>query len=158
MTKLLRIAIFFVATYAFCTGASAQNVYKCGSVYSQKPCPNAVELDVQDARTPAQKAEADAKTRREMAQANAMEKTRLKEEAQARAAQAKLAAAERKKAATPKPRNATSDADTAQAATPKGKSKAKKPHSAKLQKDPAVFVAKAPEGTGKPNPAAGKGK
>lgn len=156
MNKLLRIATFFVAAYALCAGASAQNVYKCGNTYSQKPCPDGIVVDVQDARTPAQKAEADAKTRREMAQVNAIEKAHEKEEAQARATQAKRDAAERKKAAAAKPRTAASDADTTQAVTPKGKGK--KAHSTKRKKDPETFVASTPADKTQGAPASGKDK
>jgi hypothetical protein len=57
-----------------------------------------VLVDVQDSRTPVQKAESDALIKRDAAAANAMEKTRLKEEAQQRADNAKLAAAAAKNA------------------------------------------------------------
>lgn len=157
MNKFLRTATFFVAAYALSAGASAQNVYKCGNTYSQKPCPDGVVVDVQDARTPAQKAEADAKTHREMAQVNAIEKAHEKEEAQARAAQAKRDAAERKKAAAAKPRTTASDpADTTQAVAPKGKGK--KARSTKLKKDPGTFVASTPADKTQGAPASGKDK
>lgn len=90
-------AIFYIALCALSTGATGQNVYKCGNAYSQKPCTDAVLVDVQDSRTPVQKAESDALIKRDAAAANAMEKTRLKEEAQQRADNAKLAAAAAKK-------------------------------------------------------------
>ena len=91
-------AIFYIALCALSTGATGQNVYKCGNAYSQKPCTDAVVVDVQDSRTPVQKAESDALIKRDAAAANAMEKTRLKEEAQQRADNAKLAAAAAKNA------------------------------------------------------------
>jgi len=59
-------------------------------------------VDVQDSRTPAQKAESDALIKRDSAAANAMEKARLKDEAQQRADNAKLAAAAKKASAKPK--------------------------------------------------------
>jgi hypothetical protein len=41
------------------TGASAQSaVYRCGSAYSQSPCPQARLVDVDDARSGAQRADA----------------------------------------------------------------------------------------------------
>jgi hypothetical protein len=92
-----RFAIFYVAFCALSTASTAQSVYKCGNAYSQKPCTDAVIVDVQDSRTPAQKAESDALIKRDSAAANAMEKSRLKEEAQQRADNAKLAAAAAKK-------------------------------------------------------------
>jgi G3E family GTPase len=98
MKLAARVAIFYVALSALSTMATAQSVYKCGNAYSQKPCADAVVLDVQDSRTPAQKAESDALIKRDSAAANAMEKTRLKEEAQQRADNAKLAAAAAKRA------------------------------------------------------------
>ena len=40
-------------------GASAQSaVYRCGSAYSQSPCPQARFVDVDDARTAAQRSDA----------------------------------------------------------------------------------------------------
>ena len=39
-------------------GANAQTVYRCGSSYSESPCPQATPLDVTDARTAAQRADA----------------------------------------------------------------------------------------------------
>ncbi len=92
-----QVAIFYVALCALSTGTTAQNVYKCGNAYSQKPCADGVVVDVQDSRSAAQKAESDALIKRDSAAANAMEKTRLKEEAQQRADNAKLAAAAAKK-------------------------------------------------------------
>ena len=59
------------------TNASGQTIYKCGTVYSQSPCPGAVAVDASDGRTPAQKAEADANTTRAAKSAARMEKERL---------------------------------------------------------------------------------
>ena len=157
MTRLHQIATFFIAAYALCTGAGAEEVYKCGNAYSQKPCPGAVLVDVQDARTAAQKAQADANTRHEMAQVQALEKAHQKEEAQRRAAQAKLAAAEQKKAA-PKPGRAASAADTADASAPLHKKKSKKGASGKAKNAPETFVASVPADKNRPASAAGKGK
>jgi hypothetical protein len=97
--KLRRlIAAFLLAVSAVPAGVAAQNVYRCGNAYSQKPCSDGVAVDVQDKRTPEQKAESDALIKRDSAAANAMEKTRLKEEAQQRANNARLAAAMANKA------------------------------------------------------------
>jgi hypothetical protein len=100
MKPIVQFAIFLVAAYAFSTCARAQEVYRCGNTYSQKPCTDGVVVGVQDARTPDQKEQADALTRHDAAAANAMEKARLKEEAREYAANAKLAAAAAKRASS----------------------------------------------------------
>lgn len=81
MKKNLRFAIFFIAACAGSTGALAQKVYKCGATYSQIPCDGAVTINTQDVRTLNQKSQADALAAREAANASALEKARLKEEA-----------------------------------------------------------------------------
>ena len=73
------------------SGAGAQPVYRCGNTYSQSPCPAAVAVDVDDPRSAQQKQETDAASRRDSRAADAMEKSRLKQEAIERPAQ--LAAA-----------------------------------------------------------------
>ena len=139
MKKLICIATFFIASYAIPTGASGQEVYRCGNAYSQKPCPDAVRVDVQDARTNAQKAEADANTQREATAADAMERARQKEEAQQRAANAKLASAQARKATTkPRVSASTPTEDGTSAATGKTKKKA-----SKKKKQPEFFTAHA---------------
>lgn len=85
MKQRLPIALFFIAVCAINTGAWGQKVYRCGTAYSQTPCADAVAVDVTDSRSKTQKAQADALTQREAAAANAMEKTRLQDEAQAQA-------------------------------------------------------------------------
>ena len=50
-----------IATLTLCllASASAQSaVYRCGSTYSQSPCPQAQFVDVDDARTDAQRGDA----------------------------------------------------------------------------------------------------
>jgi hypothetical protein len=50
-----------LVTLMMCLGAlaaNAQPVYRCGSEYSQSPCPQANVVDAADARTEAQRAEA----------------------------------------------------------------------------------------------------
>lgn len=129
-------AILLVALCILSTGAQGQNVYRCGNTYSQKPCADAVVVDVGDPRSPAQKAQADAETRRESAAANAMEKARLKEEAQLRSNRAKLAAPQTKKTAAPA-RTAAS------AAAPDGAAKKQAPKShSKKKKEPEYFTAR----------------
>ena len=109
MKLVQSVATVLIALCAIPTCAIGQNVYRCGNAYSQKPCADGVVVDVQDARTAEQKAESDALIKRDSAAANAMEKARLKEEAQQRADNAKLAAAAAKKAsAKPKTDGAAS--------------------------------------------------
>jgi hypothetical protein len=83
MTKLQQVALFFVAIWAGSTWAAGSNVYKCGSTYSQTPCEGAVAVQVDDSRSKEQKSQSDAAIVQQGKAANAMEKARLKEEAQA---------------------------------------------------------------------------
>lgn len=62
------------------TGATGQNVYKCGNSYSQAPCPGSVTLEVTDARTPAQKEQTDLAASRDARAADAMEIARVQQE------------------------------------------------------------------------------
>lgn len=85
--------------------AGAQTVYRCGNSYSQKPCTNAVEMQLDDSRTAAQKSQADLATQRTAQEANALEKSRLareremaKVQAAARAHEARRLAQEAKQA------------------------------------------------------------
>jgi hypothetical protein len=80
-------ALLFIAACAVSTGAMAQRVYRCGNTYSHIPCPDAVTIDPADARSIAQKEETDKANARNAATATAMEKTRLKIEAQGWASQ-----------------------------------------------------------------------
>lgn len=136
MKHVHSIAIFLIAIYAVSTGATAQNTYRCGNAYSQKPCADGVVVDVQDTRTPEQKAESDALIKRDAAAANAMEKTRLKEEAQQRADNAKFASGLARQAST-KPKSEPSDS-----ASSAHKTKAKKKSAAK-KKEPDFFPTRA---------------
>lgn len=141
MSRHLSFAILFVVLGSISTGASAKNgVYRCGSSYSQKPCTDAVVVDVQDARTQAQKVQADAAIRRDTATGNAMEKERLAREERERAAQARLAAADNKQSA-PQPKKAASAADTKDTAK---RAKAQQKKRAPAQHTPEVFVASEP--------------
>lgn len=82
MKPLASFVIIFIAVIIGATGAMGQNVYRCGNTYSQKPCTDGVAVNVQDARTPAQKRESDAATRRDVATADALEQAKQKEIAQ----------------------------------------------------------------------------
>jgi hypothetical protein len=125
MSNLFKVATIFIAAYAISTGAAAQKtVYRCGATYSQIPCEGAVSVDASDARSKADKAEADKATQRDMKQARDMEKTRLKEEKEA-LAEAKAAAKANAKSKTAK--------------EPEADSKKK---SASKKKEPEFFTAK----------------
>ena len=88
MQGKLALAIIFIALGARVSSTQAQNIHKCGTTYSQQPCPggSVVETGIAPAPTPTQKAQADAATRRDEKTAAAMEKARLKAEAQPAAA------------------------------------------------------------------------
>lgn len=84
MNPIARNATLFIAAYAISTGAISQKVYRCGSTYSQIPCADGgVAIEAQDARTQAQKSQADAVIRSDAVTAKSMEKERLQQEAQA---------------------------------------------------------------------------
>ncbi|MEO7546840.1 MAG: hypothetical protein ABIT82_00310 [Ramlibacter sp.] len=82
MQKKLAVATIFIALSAHTASATAQNIHKCGNAYSQQPCAGGTTLETGEARTGAQKSQADATTRRDAAAADAMEKARLKAQAQ----------------------------------------------------------------------------
>jgi alpha-D-ribose 1-methylphosphonate 5-triphosphate diphosphatase PhnM len=144
MKHAIPFAAFFIACCALSTGAQSQKVYRCGDTYSQKPCADAVVVDVSDPRSQTQKARADAETRRELAAANAMEKARLKEEAQMRSDRAKRTPSQAKKTASPAQNAAPATASHTDAA-PK---QATKSH-AKKKKEPEFFTARSAASTPK---------
>lgn len=87
-------ACAFVALSLVCGLAAAQTAYRCGNSYSQSPCANGTAVDISDTRSAAQKRDADEAARRNAQAADAMEKTRMKEEARLdnlRAKQARVA-------------------------------------------------------------------
>ncbi len=151
MNKSLSIALLFIAILVVSTGAKGQNVYRCGNSYSQKPCTDGVVIDVQDARTPAQKADSDALARREAATANSLEKARLKEESRQRAEPAKAAGTT--KTGSSKARGESSDS-AANATSNHNAKPAKKPHP--KEKEPPYFTARA--STDKPQSKASASK
>ena len=63
--------------------AGAQSVYRCGNLYSQQPCADALPLDAADSRTAAQSAQTQAAASRAASSAQRMEKERLAQAAQA---------------------------------------------------------------------------
>ena len=74
-----RQVMLALAACVISSSVMAQAVYKCGSTYSQIPCPNGVVINT-DARSSAQKAQADLATARDARTASAMEKARLLQE------------------------------------------------------------------------------
>ena len=62
------------------TAAIGQTIYRCGDSYSQTPCPGAVSLQVDDSRSAAQKAHADAATIATHRAATTLERERLAQE------------------------------------------------------------------------------
>ncbi len=71
----------FAAVSLVCGLATAQTAYRCGNSYSQSPCANGTAVDIADPRSAAQKRDTDEAVRRNAQAADAMEKTRMKEEA-----------------------------------------------------------------------------
>lgn len=124
MSLPAKFALLLIAACAVSTGAMAQKVYKCGSSYSQIPCPDGAAVETGDARTGAQKAAATQASKAQAKQAQALEKERLKDEAQARATDQAFAKAQGK---TDQP--------------------APKPMAKKKSKEPEYFTAKPPAPT-----------
>jgi hypothetical protein len=97
-----KFALFLIAACALSTGAMAQKVYKCGSSYSQIPCPGGETLEPTDTRTTAQKADALRQQKLQSREADTLEKARLKDDAQTRSADAANRKAAEKQAKTAK--------------------------------------------------------
>lgn len=119
-----KLALILIAACAASTAATAQKIYKCGSSYSQIPCPEGVTVEASDTRTAAQKNAANQASKSQAKQAQALEKERLQDEAQARAADQALAKAQGKKEAVEN-----------------------KPATKKKSKEPEFFTAKPPAPT-----------
>jgi hypothetical protein len=78
-------AMLLIAACAVSTALQAQNAYRCGNNYSQTPCPGASALNVDDARTQAQKQQTDTASRSDATRADRLEKERLAQEKATRA-------------------------------------------------------------------------
>lgn len=79
--KLTRFtAMVLISLCALSSRLQAQNIYKCGSSYSQTPCAGATTLSVDDARTEAQKQQTDAATRGDAKLAQSLAKDRIAQE------------------------------------------------------------------------------
>lgn len=74
------LTTLLISLSCFSFGLQAQNIYKCGSNYSQTPCPGASTLNLDDPRDAAQKRQSDAATRRDTGLAAALEKDRVAHE------------------------------------------------------------------------------
>lgn len=81
--KKLQVASVLIALSALGASASAQNAYKCGNTYSQAPCAGGQVVQAQDERTAQQRSDTRSAAQRDAQAAAAMEKERLRQEAQA---------------------------------------------------------------------------
>ena len=61
--------------------AAAQDIYRCGDSYSQRPCPGGTVVEAEDERSAVQRSQTSQAAQRDARMADAMEKARLKEEA-----------------------------------------------------------------------------
>ena len=75
------VTLLLIAISPYSHWAKAEKVYKCGSTYSQTPCPGSTTLELDDTRDPAEKKRMDAQTRRNADLARDMEQSRLASEA-----------------------------------------------------------------------------
>ena len=99
--RKIQCAVLVVFFFAGLGSASAQTpVYKCANQYSDTPCPQAVEVKADDARSSTQKSQADAYTKRTAASGKELEKKRLAENAMA----AKAASPQRISKTRPEPK------------------------------------------------------
>jgi hypothetical protein len=143
-TLKIVFTLLFIAINALNTGAMAQNTYKCGSTYSQTPCPDGKPVNAADTRTAEQQRQANQATQQTQKAANAMEKDRVAQEPKAGASPAASpadtnptkAGAEPKTTSAKKKKKKEPEFFTAQVA---GESKADK----KAKKDAAKAKAKA---------------
>ncbi len=78
--QIVGASALFIGYVTLASSLQAQPIYRCVNSYSQTPCPGGTAIDVQDSRSPAQKAQSDAATAQAARLANEMEKTRLKDE------------------------------------------------------------------------------
>jgi hypothetical protein len=117
--------------------AHSQDAYRCGSSYSQSPCPGGTPLSLDDSRTEEQRQSAQEVARRDAALADAMEKRRRQDEQQAIAS---LAAAHATKA-SPNSHQVAASKDKALADRQKHEKKRRKKTFAP-DADPAIFVAR----------------
>lgn len=80
MRHALALCAVMGAVLAVPLSATAQNVYRCGDSYSQQPCPGAKAIDVPQAPGTQEQQRAREATARDAKAAEALEKSRLREE------------------------------------------------------------------------------
>lgn len=83
MRHMTAFAIVLIATNLYGARCSAQSAYRCGSSYSQQPCPGGTPVQADDARTTQQAAQATAAAKRDTRLADEMQRDRLRQEAKA---------------------------------------------------------------------------
>ena len=83
MIKPVHSAALLLSLSALWLPAQAQTIYRCGASYSSSPCDGAALVAADDARSAAQRAQADAATRRDARLADGLEKERIRMEAKA---------------------------------------------------------------------------
>lgn len=81
MKSFKHLILVSLTAFSICQDAAAQQVYRCGSSYSQTPCAGAVAVQTDDPRTDSQRAAAKEAQARDKALATEMEATRRKDEA-----------------------------------------------------------------------------
>lgn len=95
MFRQVRVLCLLACVAGWSAPGFAQPVYRCSdNSYSNQPCPGGREIQADDPRTPAQRAQTSDAAKRDAKVADDMEKRRLKEEAKAARPAAPLAAAE----------------------------------------------------------------
>ena len=101
--RTIDFAVWAMACLAGLGSASAQTpVYKCANQYSDTPCPQAVVVNANDARSSTQKLQTDASTKNTAAAGKDLEKKRLGQNAIA----VKKAPLQASKKAPPEPKKA----------------------------------------------------
>lgn len=95
MFRQVRVLCLLACVAGWSAPGLAQPVYRCGdNSYSNQPCPGGKEIQADDPRTPAQRAQTSEAAKRDAKAADEMEKRRLKEEAKVARPAAPLAVAE----------------------------------------------------------------
>ncbi len=103
MKSFKHLVLTTITALSVCHGASAQQVYRCGSSYSQTPCEGAIAVSTDDPRTDDQRAQAKQGLTSDKALAKDLEATRRKDESMAVAQMKAAQASQSKKVAAAKP-------------------------------------------------------
>lgn len=75
------VVFILIAISPYSHWARADKVYKCGTTYSQMPCPGGTTLELADTRDSTEKKRMDAQTKRDAKLALTMQQSRLANEA-----------------------------------------------------------------------------